>query len=274
MAHRSDLWQFVRMKKQQSIDILARQREAATSLRSGNSSSPQFTKWYRDTEIAIERIFGAQSRNLTDFQHVSFSLSVYTSLTTDADIHQAFVRGLENAAAVLSSMIDEIEEYGDDAEATEQAPDRLSLIEKLCLRFHAAARQLQARHANRTTITIEDEYDTQDLLHAILRLHFDDIREEEWTPSYAGASSRVDFLLKAEQIVIEVKKTRASMTAKKLGEELIIDRARYDKHPDCKVLVCFVYDPEGRIGNPIGIERDLESHEGKLKVRVIIAPKT
>ena len=274
MVYRTNMWQIDRMKKQQSIDILARQREAAKSLRSVNSSSPKFTKWYRDTEIAIERIFGTQSRNLTDFQHVSFSLSVWTSSTTDADMHEAFLEGLEHAAAILSSMIDEIEEYGDDEEAVELEPDRLSLIEKLCLRFHAAARQLQSRHACRPTITIEDEYDTQDLLHAILRLHFDDIREEEWTPSYAGAASRVDFLLKAEQIVIEVKKTRASMTAKKLGEELIIDRARYEMHPECKILVCFVYDPEGRIGNPVGIERDLESHGGKLKVRVIIAPKT
>lgn len=66
----------------------------------------------------------------------------------------------------------------------------------------------------------------------------------------------MDFLLKDEQIVIEVKKTCASMTAKKLGGKLIIDRARYEKHPDCKTLVCFVYDPGGRIENPVGIERD------------------
>ena len=39
-------------------------------------------------------------------------------------------------------------------------------------------------------------------------LYFDDIRAEEWTPSYAGKCARVDFLLKNEKIVIEVKKTR------------------------------------------------------------------
>lgn len=63
------------------------------------------------------------------------------------------------------------------------------------------------------------------------------------------------------------------MKAKDLGEQLIIDRARYEAHPDCRTLVCFVYDPEGRIGNPIGIERDLEKYGGDLRVRVIIAPK-
>ena len=55
---------------------------------------------------------------------------------------------------------------------------------------------------------IKDEYDVQDLLNALLRLNFDDVRPEEYTPSYAGSSTRVDFLLKKEKIVIEVKKTR------------------------------------------------------------------
>lgn len=64
------------------------------------------------------------------------------------------------------------------------------------------------------------------------------------------------------------------MKAGELGEQLIIDRVRYERHPDCDTLVCFVYDPEGRIGNPRGIERDLENHTGGIKVRVIIAPKS
>lgn len=262
------------MKKQQSIAILQRQRAASEQLTTANSSGPEFTKWQRDTEIAIERIFGSQSRNLEDFKAVRYSLGVFTNLTPDSDFRAAYLRGLQNAAAVLESMILEIEEYSLEDDSAESASDRLSLIETLCLRFHSAARQLQQRHNDRDTLTINDEYDVQDFLHAILRLHFDDIRAEEWTPSYAGGSSRVDFLLKAEQIVIEVKKTRASMKAKELGEQLIIDRARYESHPDCKTLVCFVYDPEGRIGNPVGMERDLEKHGGTMRMRVIIAPKS
>lgn len=43
---------------------------------------------------------------------------------------------------------------------------------------------------------LEDEYDVQDLPHALLLLYFDDVRAEEWTPSYAGKSARMDFLLK------------------------------------------------------------------------------
>ena len=53
---------------------------------------------------------------------------------------------------------------------------------------------------------------------------------------------RVDFLLKQGQIVLEIKKTRKGLDKKKLGEELIIDIARYKTHPDCKSLICFAYD--------------------------------
>lgn len=68
----------------------------------------------------------------------------------------------------------------------------------------------------------------KDLLHALLLLYFDDVRAEEWTPSYAGKFSRMDFLLKNERVVIEVKKTRQGLADKELGEQLIIDVDRYD----------------------------------------------
>lgn len=140
-------------------------------------------------------------------------------------------------------------------------------LENVFNKFHKVARQLRTRHSDRETLKIVDEYDVQDLLHSLLRLHFDDIRPEEWTPSYAGGCVRMDFLLKEIQTVIEVKKTRSSMTAKSLGEELIIDIEKYKTHPDCKRLYCFVYDPEGLLGNPVGIKNDLETtHKDFLKV--------
>lgn len=149
----------------------------------------------------------------------------------------------------------------------------VQLVDKICSRFHLVAKQLRERYNSRQTLDIEDEYDVQDLLHALLRLFFDDIRPEEWTPSYAGKSARVDFLLKNEQIIIEVKKTGKSVGRKELGDQLIIDIERYQSHPDCKILYCFVYDPEGRIANPKGIENDLCRKDEQLQVKVNIVPK-
>ena len=139
-------------------------------------------------------------------------------------------------------------------------------------KFHIITRQLRNRYDSRSTLNVSDEYDVQDLLHSLLHLYFEDIRPEEWTPSYAGKSSRMDFLLKDYKTVIEVKRTRTGLTTKELGSQLIDDIARYQAHPDCESLICFTYDPEGLIGNPRGLEKDLSREEGSLKVKVIVRP--
>ena len=137
--------------------------------------------------------------------------------------------------------------------------------------FHSIARQLRNRHDNRDTILIRDEYDVQDLLHALLYSQFEDIRAEEWTPSYAGKSARMDFLIRDINTVIEVKKTRDTLTEKEIGDQLIVDIERYKNHPDCSVLICFIYDPEERINNPKGLINDLEKANNGF-VKVIIQP--
>jgi len=119
------------------------------------------------------------------------------------------------------------------------------------------SRQLMRRHAKRATLEIKDEYDWQDLFHALLRVFFDDIRPEDHASTSAGASSRVDFVLPTHRLAIELKHARESMTAKTLGEELIVDRERYAKHPDVSHLVTLVLDPDGVIANPRGLEADL-----------------
>jgi hypothetical protein len=158
----------------------------------------------------------------------------------------------------LDTLIQLLEEdYIDFDNTSTSKKDSDAILENLFNRFHKVARQLRTRHDSRATLNISDEYDVQDLLHALLLISFDDVRPEEWTPSYAGSASRMDFLLKNEKTVIEVKKTRKSMTQKSLGEELIIDIEKYQTHPDCEKLYCFVYDPEGLLGNPTGIKNDL-----------------
>jgi hypothetical protein len=164
-------------------------------------------------------------------------------------------------------------EYNASPATTSGAPAALERIETICNRLHVVAHQLRVRHARRATLDIEDEYDVQDLFHSLLRIYFDDVRPEEWTPSHAGASSRVDFLLKDEKVVVEIKKTRKGLADREIGEQLIIDIERYEHHPDCKTLVCFVYDPEARIANPRGVENDLMRTERKLRVIVAIRPK-
>jgi hypothetical protein len=199
----------------------------------------------------------------------------FGSDTPDYVFDQAFQRGLDTARTVLQSFVDEIDEYWDSENVgdTQFPPVPIELVENLCLSFHKVARQLRSRYNSRETLKIEDEYDVQDLFHALLKIHFDDIRDEEWTPSYAGACSIVDFLLKQENLIIEIKKTRKGLEAKEVGEQLLVDIQRYKTHPSCGSLICFVYDPDGRIANPKGIENDLSRVIDGLQVKVLIYPK-
>lgn len=178
-------------------------------------------------------------------------------------------KSIEAVEEQLKTLIDSIKNDYIQLIQNEEKTDPQQILEQLFNRFHKVARQLRTRHNDRNTINISDEYDVQDLLNALLQIFFDDIRPEEWTPSYAGSAVRMDFLIKDIDTVIEVKKTRKSMTAKDLGEQLIIDIEKYQEHPNCKQLICFVYDPEGLLGNPSGIKNDLESrHKDFLKVYI------
>jgi hypothetical protein len=148
------------------------------------------------------------------------------------------------------------------------------VIENLLEKFHSVALEIKRRHDNRDSLAITDEYDVQDLLRGLLRLHFDDISDEEYTPSYAGFCARMDLLLREEQIVIETKMVRKSLTQKKIRDELIIDKAHYKVHPKCKKLYCLVYDPEEKTKNPRGFERDLSDRVDGFETKVFVIPRT
>lgn len=153
-----------------------------------------------------------------------------------------------------------------------EEPAASQLIVRILKNFDQPARQLKQRYNNRTPYEINDEYDVQDLLHSILRAYFVDVRPEEYTPSYAGSSSKVDFLLKPEKSVIEVKYATGVLREKHIGEQLIIDIKKYQTHPDCSALYCLVYDPGSNIRNPVGFENDLSGKNNKLAVTVLVVP--
>jgi hypothetical protein len=151
--------------------------------------------------------------------------------------------------------------------------DAVALILNLCRRFPLFATQIQVRHGKRKTMRFTDEYDVQDAMHALLWLFFHDVRAEEVTPSYAGTSSRIDFLLKREKVVVEVKMTRDTLKQRDVASQLIEDKERYRTHPDFRTLVCFVYDPDGHLTNPTALEDDVSQDAEGFRVVVIVAPK-
>jgi hypothetical protein len=219
-----------------------------------------------------------------EFTEKSRRVVLYRGEVPNTQKQGDFTRLMAFRIRALTSILESLDLYEEDApivfrpqESTPKNPqaEAFEKIELIASRFHIVARQLlQRRHDHnilRSTLEINDEYDVQDLFHALLRLFFDDVRDEEWTPSYAGGASRIDFLLKQEQVLVETKMTRPGLTkAKEISDQLIIDFERYRVHPDCKMLVAFVYDPHEYLNNPSGIERDLTKTINEVPVKVII----
>lgn len=151
--------------------------------------------------------------------------------------------------------------------------DPLVLIRKVCQRFHLVARQLRLRKDYRPTIEVDDEYDLQDLLCALLKVEFDEVATDEWTPPYTEGASRTTLLVNRDQIAIVAKKTGLGMTAKELTDQVLADAAHYRTQGRCSTLFCFVYDPEGRIGSPKRLETTLTSVSEHCRIEVLVAPK-
>lgn len=169
--------------------------------------------------------------------------------------------------------VDAAPERGSDQRGPDdRRVNSLELIRKVCIRFHAVSRQLRQRGEYRTTLEVEDEHDVRDVVHALLLLEFEEIGTEDWTPSYAGAG-RSDLAIQPDGIAIVVRKTKQGLGARELTEQVGIDARHYLARPDCKTLFVFIYDPEGRIGNPRRLEADLTRVSDRGDLEVLIAPK-
>ena len=151
--------------------------------------------------------------------------------------------------------------------------DPLHLIRKVCHRFHTVARHLRLRRDYRPTLEVDDDYDLQDLLCALLKVEFDEVATDEWTPPYSGGASRMTLLVNRDRIAVVAKKTRSGLTTKELADQVAVDSAYYKAQGRCSTLFCFMYDPEGRIGSPKRLETTLTSVSEHCRIEVLVAPK-
>jgi hypothetical protein len=150
--------------------------------------------------------------------------------------------------------------------------EALEKVIQICGRFYAVAKQLRKRYDNRQTLDVNDEYDVQDLFHSLLGLFFDDIRPEEHPRSSTNLPIHTGFLLKKEEIFVQTKITRRGFTDEAIAEQLRFDIEKYRLHPHCKTLVCFVYDPEGRVKHPKQLKKNWSGNQQGLKVILLISP--
>ena len=104
--------------------LLQRALDSMSALHGLSAYSPEFTKWRRDTSVAIEHIFGQNSNNAKDFNNIKYTPRVvYLVEGIISPYEGAYIIGLKKAEAILQSMIGEIEDYwSDDNQAQNPAP--------------------------------------------------------------------------------------------------------------------------------------------------------
>lgn len=152
--------------------------------------------------------------------------------------------------------------------------DRIALLMKLLNNLPVAMRMLRDRQRGKSPFEVEDEYDVQDLLFAILRSFFDDAKREEWTPAKAGSAKRIDILLPSIEVALEAKYVRSRNHAKHVADELRIDFECYHERPECKHLIAIVMDPNGFIADPAQFGTDLsglrQKNDHSFEVTVLV----
>jgi hypothetical protein len=147
----------------------------------------------------------------------------------------------------------------------------LNLLERITRRLPISFAILGKSIQKRPGIQVADEYDVQRILHGVAVLLFEEVEDEDPTPKMAGASSRLDFLLRRERIAVETKMVGANLTVRELRRALAEDILYFRRHPDAGSLFIFVFDPGRKITNAAGFESDLYSDSDEFPVRVVVA---
>lgn len=241
------------------------------------ASAPRVWAELPPVELALARWAGSATKSFTFFAENNFAAIDETLLGACLE-SELKVRDMAEAAILSCSLRQAIQARLKSATADtwlllRSTQDSTLLVESICRRFPLFAKQLLKRHNKRSCIQIQDEYDVQDLMYALLQLHFEDVRPEETTPSHGGNSARMDFLLMPEEVVVEVKMTRKNLDQRELTSQLAEDKERYKSHQHCRTLICFVYDPDGYCDKPNALEKDLSETTEQMRIIVIVAPK-
>jgi hypothetical protein len=115
--------------------------------------------------------------------------------------------------------------------------------------FPTCASILATRARQRAPFVITDEYDVQDLFHALVHAGVPDIVPEDPTPKLAGKWSRLDFTSKATRLGFEIKHVKSAGHATTVRDEILIDEATYQEHPYIDTVVAFISDPHQHMPN-------------------------
>jgi Predicted nucleotide-binding protein containing TIR -like domain len=108
-----DTKQFMaKVKKQQAITILRRCIRQIAPLKKMDRNSMAFSKWRRDTKVALRTIFGNDSQNVKDFISITF-----LNPNSPTSIEEDHRNGLNESEVILQAILEELQDDWPDEEA-------------------------------------------------------------------------------------------------------------------------------------------------------------
>jgi len=137
--------------------------------------------------------------------------------------------------------------------------DSIRIVEKLCQILDNSVSEMFATHKPK------DEPDLNQKVGALLRSHYEEIRSEYPTKSFALAKVVPDHQWESSDILIETKYIRSSTTPSVATEGIAADLTKYPKN---KFILFVVYDPEHKIKTDNVFKKDIELH-GRNIVSII-----
>ena len=122
-----------------------------------------------------------------------------------------------------------------------------ALVLRLCSRLPHAARVLSTRQRKgKIPFEVSDEYDVQDLLHALLRAYLKYSVQEDPLPKAAGTKSgRADISIEDLGILIEAKYVYRPEDQRRIFEDFSQDLVLYSQWPHLRTLILVVYNSAG-----------------------------
>lgn len=201
-------------------------------------------------------LYGAgtfKSEHYEDWQPYSFFS--YNSNTPqhvfDAMVQDSYREGITRTITELDNVLEHLELLLGHAGVTKMTPSaEIDLVLQLCKRLDKSAKVLSRRGHKKQPFTIDDEYDVQDLLQAILRAYFKFSVTEEPISKLAGLSSRADFAIEELGLVIEAKYVHGQNDQERVVKQFAEDLQGYSQWPHLEHFIYLIYgaddlkDPE------------------------------
>lgn len=187
------------------------------SRQSLQQEADEIINWFQDNYLKNKKFSNFQlNRTLSNGKTQEID-SVFSIIFYGANIERilstsrAYSDDIESGLAQLRGRLASVKELQISKFDQETKEIPLLRIRNTLGKFNLFADQLKRVRSGKEPFLIKDEYDIQNLVHALLLLDFEDVRKEDPTPISSGASSKIDLVLKTENVLVEIKKATSSL---------------------------------------------------------------